>query len=140
MDTNNILNAVLCTSVREKIFLKIYNTLCRKLVQIVHLHLKSFKNEERLLKIPWFQFIQKNCFSLCSDSFVLLFIKVFEKALDEPKYSSMYAQLCLRLSEEAPNFDGPGKTGNSVSKSKEYFNILSAYFSTYSLPNWGWVL
>ena len=27
----------------------------------------------------------------------------------------MYAQLCLRLSEEAPNFDDPGKTGNSVS-------------------------
>lgn len=26
----------------------------------------------------------------------------------------MYAQLCLRLSEEAPNFDDPGKTGNSV--------------------------
>ena len=47
----------------------------------------------------------------------------------------MYAQLCLRLSEEAPNFDDPGKTGNSVSKSKEYFNILSAYFSTYLLPN-----
>lgn len=39
---------------------------------------------------------------------------VFEKALDEPKYSSMYAQLCLRLSEEAPNFDDPGKTGNST--------------------------
>lgn len=45
----------------------------------------------------------------------LLNFKVFEKALDEPKYSSMYAQLCLRLSEEAPNFDDPGKTGNSVS-------------------------
>ena len=116
---------MLCKSVREEIFLKIYSTLCGKLVQIVHLHLKSFKNGERLLKIPWFQFIQKNSFSLCSDSFVLLFIKVFEKALDEPKYSSMYAQLCLRLSEEAPNFDDPGKTGNSVSKSKEYFNILS---------------
>lgn len=64
-----------------------------------------------------------------------LFIKVFEKALDEPKYSSMYAQLCLRLSEEAPNFDDPGKTGNSVSKSKELFNISNAYFSAYLLPN-----
>lgn len=30
---------------------------------------------------------------------------IFEKALDEPKYSSMYAQLCKRLSEEAPNFE-----------------------------------
>lgn len=32
---------------------------------------------------------------------------IFEKALDEPKYSSMYAQLCKRLSEEAPNFESP---------------------------------
>lgn len=32
---------------------------------------------------------------------------IFEKALDEPKYSSMYAQLCKRLSKEAPNFDSP---------------------------------
>lgn len=30
---------------------------------------------------------------------------IFEKALDEPKYSSMYAQLCRRLSQEAPNFE-----------------------------------
>jgi translation initiation factor 4G len=30
---------------------------------------------------------------------------IFEKALDEPKYSSMYAQLCKRLSNEAPNFE-----------------------------------
>lgn len=34
---------------------------------------------------------------------------IFEKALDEPKYSSMYAQLCKRLSEEAPNFEPPGQ-------------------------------
>lgn len=32
---------------------------------------------------------------------------IFEKALDEPKYSSMYAQLCKRLSEEAPNLETP---------------------------------
>lgn len=32
---------------------------------------------------------------------------IFDKALDEPKYSSMYAQLCKRLSEEAPNFEPP---------------------------------
>nr|CAH7767908.1 unnamed protein product [Callosobruchus chinensis] len=34
-------------------------------------------------------------------------ILIFEKALEEPKYSSMYAQLCKRLSEEAPNFEPP---------------------------------
>ncbi|XP_075166704.1 N-acetyltransferase 1, partial [Haematobia irritans] len=30
---------------------------------------------------------------------------IFDKALDEPKYSSMYAQLCKRLSQEAPSFE-----------------------------------
>ena len=35
----------------------------------------------------------------------LVFSQIFEKALDEPKYSSMYAQLCRRLAENAPNFD-----------------------------------
>lgn len=37
------------------------------------------------------------------------FAQIFEKALDEPKYSSMYAQLCKRLSEEAPNFENPSE-------------------------------
>lgn len=36
-----------------------------------------------------------------------LILLIFQKALDEPKYCSMYAQLCKRLSEEAPNFDNP---------------------------------
>lgn len=35
---------------------------------------------------------------------------IFEKALDEPKYSSMYAQLCKRLAEEAPNFEPQDQT------------------------------
>lgn len=34
-----------------------------------------------------------------------IILLIFEKALDEPKYSSMYAQLCKRLSVEAPSFD-----------------------------------
>ena len=33
--------------------------------------------------------------------------QIFEKALDEPKYSSMYAQLCKFLVEKAPNFEPP---------------------------------
>lgn len=33
---------------------------------------------------------------------------IFDKALDEPKYSSIYAQLCKRLSESTPNFDPEG--------------------------------
>merc|ERR1712013_718329 len=32
---------------------------------------------------------------------------IFEKALDEPKYSSMYAQLCKRLPDNAPNLEPP---------------------------------
>ncbi|CAC5424934.1 EIF4G [Mytilus coruscus] len=34
-----------------------------------------------------------------------IILLIFEKALDEPKYSSMYAQLCHQLCEDAPNFD-----------------------------------
>lgn len=34
-----------------------------------------------------------------------IILLIFDKALDEPKYSSMYAQLCKRLSVEAPSFD-----------------------------------
>lgn len=32
-------------------------------------------------------------------------VLIFEKALDEPKYSSMYAQLCKRLSDSVSQFD-----------------------------------
>lgn len=38
---------------------------------------------------------------------VNFYFQIFKKALDEPKYSSMYAQLCKRLSEEAPNLEPP---------------------------------
>ena len=34
-------------------------------------------------------------------------LQIFEKALDEPKYSSLYAQLCHRLFRDAPNFEPP---------------------------------
>lgn len=34
-------------------------------------------------------------------------VQIFEKALDEPKYSSLYAQLCHRLCDDAPNFEPP---------------------------------
>lgn len=39
---------------------------------------------------------------------------LFEKALDEQKYSSMYAQLCKRLSIEAPNFEEPSAATATV--------------------------
>ena len=37
--------------------------------------------------------------------FAIFFLQIFEKALEEPKYSSLYAQLCHRLCEDSPNFD-----------------------------------
>ncbi|KAM4723192.1 LOW QUALITY PROTEIN: eukaryotic translation initiation factor 4 gamma 2 [Rhinophrynus dorsalis] len=42
---------------------------------------------------------------------------IVDKALEEPKYSSLYAELCLRLAEDAPNFDGPadGQPGQKQS-------------------------
>jgi len=43
-----------------------------------------------------------------------LILLIFEKALDEPKYSSMYAQLCSVLSKEAPNFDNSSQNTNSA--------------------------
>jgi len=36
-----------------------------------------------------------------------IILLIFEKALDEPKYSRLYAQLCHRLDEDAPNFEPP---------------------------------
>lgn len=39
-----------------------------------------------------------------------IILLIFEKALDEPKYSSLYAQLCHRLCEDAPNFEPPGSS------------------------------
>lgn len=41
-------------------------------------------------------------------------ILIFEKALDEPKYSSMYAQLCRIISERAPNFETNPDEKNNV--------------------------
>ncbi|XP_064601391.1 eukaryotic translation initiation factor 4 gamma 2-like [Liolophura sinensis] len=36
-----------------------------------------------------------------------IILLIFEKALEEPKYSTLYAQLCHRLCEDAPNFEPP---------------------------------
>ncbi|XP_050409520.2 eukaryotic translation initiation factor 4 gamma 2, partial [Patella vulgata] len=36
-----------------------------------------------------------------------IILLIFEKALDEVKYSSLYAQLCQRLCDDAPNFEPP---------------------------------
>lgn len=62
-------------------------------------------------------------------------ILIFDKALDEPNYSSMYAQLCKRLSEEVPNFE---KTNESctfcillLNKCRTEFENRSAITNTF---------
>ncbi|XP_065070730.1 eukaryotic translation initiation factor 4 gamma 2-like, partial [Rhopilema esculentum] len=56
-----------------------------------------------------------------------IILLIFEKALEEPKYSSLYAQLCLRLSHDAPNFDDSSSSNTTsfrrllLSKCQEEF-------------------
>lgn len=45
-----------------------------------------------------------------------IILLIFEKALDEPKYSSLYAQLCHRLCEDAPNFEPPSSDTTTFRK------------------------
>lgn len=42
--------------------------------------------------------------------------KIVDKALEEPKYSQLYAQLCLRLAEDAPNFEEPSSENPATQK------------------------
>ncbi|KAM6973589.1 eukaryotic translation initiation factor 4 gamma 2b [Aplochiton taeniatus] len=49
---------------------------------------------------------------------------IVDKALEEPKYSSLYAQLCLRLAEDAPNFDGPTPEIQTTQKQGTTFRRL----------------
>lgn len=65
---------------------------------------------------------------ICMYSY-LTFCQVFDKALDEPKYSSMYARLCLRLCEEAPG----AKDGN-LSFKPLLLNSCKAVFDARTEP------
>lgn len=49
---------------------------------------------------------------------------IVDKALEEPKYSSLYAQLCLRLAEDAPSFDGPAPDNQPPQKQSTTFKRL----------------
>ncbi|XP_048511853.1 eukaryotic translation initiation factor 4 gamma 2 isoform X1 [Athalia rosae] len=59
---------------------------------------------------------------------------IFDKALDEPKYSSMYAQLCKRLSDEAPNFE-PQKPNVDGQASQSTFTILLLKYCRFEFEN-----
>lgn len=55
-------------------------------------------------------------------------VLIFEKALDEPKYSSMYAQLCKRLSDSVSQFDGTSGSGGGGAGGKgpqTFLDVLS---------------
>uniref|UniRef100_A0AAR2IPW5 Eukaryotic translation initiation factor 4 gamma 2 n=1 Tax=Pygocentrus nattereri TaxID=42514 RepID=A0AAR2IPW5_PYGNA len=49
---------------------------------------------------------------------------IVDKALEEPKYSSLYAQLCLRLAEDAPNFDSPPEIQTTQKQSTTFRRLL----------------
>ncbi|KAL4648902.1 eukaryotic translation initiation factor 4 gamma 2-like, partial [Arapaima gigas] len=53
-----------------------------------------------------------------------IILLIVDKALEEPKYSSLYAQLCLRLAEDAPNFDGPSPEVQAPQKQSTTFRRL----------------
>ncbi|KAG2462508.1 IF4G2 factor, partial [Polypterus senegalus] len=53
-----------------------------------------------------------------------IILLIVDKALEEPKYSSLYAQLCLRLAEDAPNFDGPSPEVQPAQKQSTTFRRL----------------
>ncbi|XP_077453662.1 eukaryotic translation initiation factor 4 gamma 2b [Stigmatopora argus] len=53
-----------------------------------------------------------------------IILLIVDKALEEPKYSSLYAQLCLRLAEDAPNFDGPSTEIQTSQKQSTTFRRL----------------
>lgn len=55
---------------------------------------------------------------------------IFDKALEEPKYSSMYAQLCKKLSEEAPNFELSTNNSNNSNVSCQMSNFENEFDST----------
>uniref|UniRef100_A0A3B4VPK6 Eukaryotic translation initiation factor 4 gamma 2 n=1 Tax=Seriola dumerili TaxID=41447 RepID=A0A3B4VPK6_SERDU len=49
---------------------------------------------------------------------------IVDKALEEPKYSQLYAQLCLRLAEDAPNFEDPTTESQATQKQNTTFRRL----------------
>ncbi|KAM9860544.1 eukaryotic translation initiation factor 4 gamma 2a [Aulostomus maculatus] len=53
-----------------------------------------------------------------------IILLIVDKALEEPKYSQLYAQLCLRLSEDAPNFEDTATENQATKKQNTTFRRL----------------
>jgi translation initiation factor 4G len=61
---------------------------------------------------------------------------IFEKAVDEHKFSALYAQLCVRINQDGPNFEDPGSTTSTfrrllLSKCQEEFESRSKATAAY---------
>lgn len=86
-----------------------------------------------------FDKLSRNLINIGIDSKTILkgvIILIFEKAIDEPKYCGIYAQLCQRLSKDAPNFDEPHTKTNTflrllLSKCQEEFETRSKATSAF---------
>uniref|UniRef100_A0A8C5N891 Eukaryotic translation initiation factor 4 gamma 2 n=1 Tax=Gouania willdenowi TaxID=441366 RepID=A0A8C5N891_GOUWI len=53
-----------------------------------------------------------------------IILLIVDKALEEPKYSQLYAQLCLRLAEDAPNFEGPAENQANQKQNTTFRKLL----------------
>ncbi|KAF0043182.1 hypothetical protein F2P81_004519 [Scophthalmus maximus] len=53
-----------------------------------------------------------------------IILLIVDKALEEPKYSQLYAQLCRRLAEDAPNFEEPSTESQATQKQNTTFRRL----------------
>uniref|UniRef100_A0A3Q0QQG5 Eukaryotic translation initiation factor 4 gamma 2 n=1 Tax=Amphilophus citrinellus TaxID=61819 RepID=A0A3Q0QQG5_AMPCI len=53
-----------------------------------------------------------------------IILLIVDKALEEPKYSQLYAQLCRRLAEDAPNFEAPSTENQATQKQNSTFRRL----------------
>lgn len=65
--------------------------------------------------------------------------KIVDKALEEPKYSQLYAQLCLRLSEDAPNFEDPSAESQAAQKQNTvrlFANRICTSVSSHIVSYW----
>ncbi|XP_038050694.1 LOW QUALITY PROTEIN: eukaryotic translation initiation factor 4 gamma 2-like, partial [Patiria miniata] len=69
-----------------------------------------------------------------------IILLVFDKALEEPKYSTVYAQLCKRLDEDAPSFEPPGSNIRTfrrllINKCQDEFENRSQAFAAFDNKN-----